>query len=202
MAHSRMVRWKTRKQTNNNVGYGKDSIRAVDYSRIIQNPRKWSGTWKLLVTFEICIVNFAVYSASSIYVPGIPGVVADFGVSETIALTRLLAGKGYGFGPMLWSPTSEMPKLGRGGIYSGTLLAFVLLQLPTGFAVHMPMFLIFRFLTRFCGSPCLSAGGATIMDMYDSAHAAYAICIWRSFGMLGPVLGSIVSGYVAMSSKG
>lgn len=59
---------------------------------------------------------------------------------------------------------SEIPRLGRGGIYFWTLLAFVLLQLPTGFAVNMPMFLVFRLLTGFFGSPCLATGGATIAD--------------------------------------
>ena len=97
---------------------------------------------------------------------------------------------------MLWSPLSEMPTFGRRGIYFWTLLAFILLQLPTGFAVNMPMFLVFRILTGFFGSPCLATGGATIMDMYDPAEVAYAVPIWGSFGILGPVFGPIIGGYV------
>ncbi len=104
---------------------------------------------------------------------------------------------GYGLGPMLWSPLSEMPQLGRNDIYFFTFLSFVLLQLPTGFAVNMPMFLVFRFLTGFLGSPALATGGATIADMYDPAHVAYGICIWGSFGILGPVMGPILGGFVA-----
>lgn len=92
-------------------------------------------------------------------------------------------------GPMFLSPLSEVPQLGRRGIYFWTLLAFVLFQLPVGFAVDLPMFLIFRFVTGFCGSPCLSTGGATISDMYDAAHVAYGIVIWGCFGILGPVVG-------------
>ena len=59
------------------------------------------------------------------------------------------------------------------------------------------MFLVFRVVTGFCGSPCLSTGGATISDMYDPAHVAYGICIWGSFGILGPVVGPIIGGFVA-----
>jgi DHA1 family multidrug resistance protein-like MFS transporter len=92
---------------------------------------------------------------------------------------------------------SEIPKLGRGGIYFWTLLAFTLLQLPTGFAVNMPMFLVFRWITGFIGSPSLATGGATIGDIYDPARAAYGICIWASFGVCGPVFGPLLGGFAA-----
>lgn len=92
---------------------------------------------------------------------------------------------------------SEIPSIGRTSIYVFTLLAFVLLNLPTGFAVNMPMFLVFRLLTGFCGSPSLATGGATITDMYDPAMVGYGICIWGSFGVCGPVLGPILGGVTA-----
>jgi DHA1 family multidrug resistance protein-like MFS transporter len=92
---------------------------------------------------------------------------------------------------------SEMPTVGRNDIYFFTFLAFVLLQLPTGFAVDMAMFLTFRLLTGFVGSPALATGGATMADMYDPARVAYGICIWGSFGILGPVMGPILGGFVA-----
>lgn len=38
-------------------------------------------------------------------------------------------GSGYNFGPMLWSPMSEMPKAGQSGIYFWTLLAYFTLSL-------------------------------------------------------------------------
>jgi MFS transporter, DHA1 family, multidrug resistance protein len=98
---------------------------------------------------------------------------------------------------MLWSPMSEMPQLGRSGIFFWTILAFVLLQLPIGFATNMPMFLVFRVLAGFCGSPSLATGGGTIADIYDPAAAAYAICIWSSAGICGPVFGPILGGYIA-----
>lgn len=98
---------------------------------------------------------------------------------------------------MLWSPLSEIPSLGRNGIYVWTFLAFTLLQLPCGYAVNMPMFLTFRFLAGFAGSPALATGGATIADMYEPARAAYGLCIWGSFGICGPVFGPIVGGFAA-----
>jgi DHA1 family multidrug resistance protein-like MFS transporter len=71
---------------------------------------------------------------------------------------------------------SEMPQAGRSGIYFWTLFAFVVLQLPTGYAVNMAMLLIFRFFTGFFGGPVL-ATGATIADMCPLSKIAYGICI-------------------------
>jgi DHA1 family multidrug resistance protein-like MFS transporter len=92
---------------------------------------------------------------------------------------------------------SEIPQLGRSMIYFWTLLAFVLLQLPTGFATNMPMFLVFRFITGFIGSPPLATGGATIVDLFDAGHIPYGICLYASFGVCGPVFGPVIGGYVA-----
>lgn len=98
---------------------------------------------------------------------------------------------------MLWAPMSEIPRLGRSPLYFWTFFAFILLQLPTGFAVNIPMFLVFRILTGFLGSPPLAVGGATIADMYDPARAGYGFCILSSFGVLGPVFGPIIGGFAA-----
>ncbi|KAI1808758.1 benomyl/methotrexate resistance protein [Daldinia bambusicola] len=163
-----------------------------------ENPQNWPRNWKILVSFLMCILNFSFYIASSIYVPGIPSIMQDFGVSEIVATLGLsLFTLGYGLGPMLWSPMSEIPQLGRSPLYFWTFLAFILLQLPAGFAVNMPMFLVFRVLTGFLGSPPLATGGATIVDMYDPASAGYGICILSSFGVLGPVFGPIIGGFAA-----
>lgn len=37
----------------------------------------------------LCVLNFAVYMASSIYAPGELGVMEEFGVSETVATLGL-----------------------------------------------------------------------------------------------------------------
>ncbi|KAI1202124.1 major facilitator superfamily domain-containing protein [Nemania serpens] len=163
-----------------------------------ENPLNWSEGWKFLIAAEVCILNFSVYVASSLYVPGEESLQKEFGVSTVVATLGLsLFSVGYGFGPMLWSPLSEFPSIGRSPIYLYTLLAFVLLQLPTGFAVNIAMFLVFRTLSGFVGSPILATGGATIGDTYGPARAAYGICIWATFGVFGPVFGPLIGGFIA-----
>jgi len=50
---------------------------------------------------------------------------------------------------------SEIPQFGRNPIYIGTLLVFVLFQIPTALSINFAMLLCFRFLTGFFGSPVL-----------------------------------------------
>ncbi|KAF7561805.1 hypothetical protein G7046_g2351 [Stylonectria norvegica] len=163
-----------------------------------ENPQNWSTSRKLLVTFQICVLNFGIYIGSSIYTPGEQQVMEEFGVSEIVATLGLsLFVLGYGLGPMLFSPMSEMPTIGRSRIYFWTLFVFVLLQLPTGYAVNITMLLIFRFLSGFFGGPVLATGGATIIDMYPPAEVPYWIGIFGASGVLGPVMGPLVGGFAA-----
>ena len=86
------------------------------------NPRNWSRGKRYFVTFEICFLTFSVYIGSAIYTPGLMGVMQQFGVAQvpaTLGLTLYVAG--YGLGPLLWSPMSEIPQIGRLWVYIGTL---------------------------------------------------------------------------------
>ncbi|KAN0111034.1 MFS general substrate transporter [Hyaloscypha variabilis] len=167
-----------------------------------ENPQNWSSGRKLLVKFQICILNFGIYIGSSIYTPGELSVMEEFGVSDIVATLGLsLFVLGYGLGPMLFSPMSEIPTIGRSRIYFRTLFVFVLLQLPTGYAVNMSMLLIFRFLTGFFGGPVLATGGATIIDIYPPIEVPYWIGIFGACGVLGPVLGPLVGGFAAQAER-
>ncbi|RJE17884.1 resistance protein [Aspergillus sclerotialis] len=166
-----------------------------------ENPQKWSLWKKIFVTFEICLLTFSVYIGSAIYTPGITTITKDFGISSvtgTLGLTLYVAG--YGLGPLLWSPMSEVPQIGRNPVYIATLAVFVALQVPTVLAGNLGTLLAFRFLSGFFGSPALATGGASIADMYKPAKRAYAIGIWGISAVCGPVLGPLVGGFAAQAN--
>jgi len=103
--------------------YGKDDP---------ENPQNWSQFKKFFVTFELCLLTFGVYIGSAIYTAGIEDVTRVFGVSQvaaTLGLTLFVAG--YGLGPMIWSPMSEIPQIGRNPIYIGTLVIVSSLPIST-----------------------------------------------------------------------
>ncbi len=152
------------------------------------------------MTFEICLLTFSVYIGSAIYSAGIQDVIQTFGVSQvkaTLGLTLFVAG--YGLGPMIWAPMSEIPQIGRNPVYIGTLIVFVIFQIPTALAVNFAMLLCFRFLTGFIGSPVLATGGASISDIFEPKKRAYAIGIWGIAAVCGPVLGPLVGGFAAQA---
>ncbi|KIW18649.1 hypothetical protein PV08_02938 [Exophiala spinifera] len=166
------------------------------------NPQNWSTLKKTWVTFEICLLTFSVYIGSAIYTAGIQDVSRVFGVSRvaaTLGLTLFVLG--YAVGPMLWSPMSEVPQIGRGPIYIGTLALFVVLQVPTALATNFGMLLAFRFITGFVGSPSLATGGASIGDMYTPSKRTYGMAVWGIGAVCGPTMGPLVGGFAA-ESKG
>ncbi|KAM6505171.1 hypothetical protein FSOLCH5_015090 [Fusarium solani] len=55
----------------------------------IENPQNWSSSRKLLVTVQICILNFGIYTGSSIYTPGELSVMEEFGAREIVATLGL-----------------------------------------------------------------------------------------------------------------
>ncbi|KAI0068449.1 MFS transporter [Artomyces pyxidatus] len=162
------------------------------------NPLNWSISKKTWVMFQTCLLTFTVYIGSSIYTAGIEDVSQEFHVSTvaaTVGLTLFVAG--YGLGPMVWSPMSELPQVGRMPIYILTLAMFVILQVPTALATNYGMLMAFRFLTGFFGSPILATGGATIADLYVPKKRAYGITLWGVFATSAPALGPLVGGFAA-----
>ncbi|KZV63630.1 putative caffeine resistance protein 5 [Peniophora sp. CONT] len=163
------------------------------------NPQNWSDSKKAWVMFQTCFLTFSIYIGSSIYTSGLPGVMQEFGVSQVSAVLGLtLFVLGYGIGPMLWAPLSEVPQIGRMPVYVGTLLLFVLLQIPTALSVNYGMLMAFRFITGFVGSPILATGGATIADMYTPRARSYWMAVWGVFATMGPSVGPLIGGYAAV----
>lgn len=123
---------------------------------------------------------------------------AEFGVAQvpaTLGLTLFVAG--YGVGPMVWAPLSEIPQFGRNPVYIGTLVVFVFFQFAVIYAKNFGMLMAFRFLTGFFGSPVLATGGASLADMYRPKHRAYAIAIWGGAAVCGPTMGPTIGGFAA-----
>lgn len=160
------------------------------------NPQNWSSLKKALVTLQICLYTFAVYAGSSIYVPGEELIMDRFGVQYFKASLGLaLYVLAYGLGPLLWSPLSEMPLLGRNIPYIVTFFIFVILCIPTALVDNLGGLLVLRFLQGFFGSPCLASGGATMQDIYSLFLLPVFLAAWVSSAYCGPALGSLLSAF-------
>ncbi|KAF3915648.1 hypothetical protein ABW21_db0209409 [Orbilia brochopaga] len=167
-----------------------------------ENPKNWGAGKKTIVVLQIYLYTLAVYMGSAIYTPSIPGVVEVFGVSTTVALLGLsLYVLGYGTGPLLWSPLSEIPVIGRNPPYLFTFGIFVILSVPTALVDNIGGLLVLRFLQGFFGSPCLATGGASLGDVTDLLYLSYFLTGWAGFATAGPALGPVISGF-SVPAKG
>ncbi|KAI5195387.1 hypothetical protein AUEXF2481DRAFT_103146 [Aureobasidium subglaciale EXF-2481] len=162
------------------------------------NPQNWSTFKKCFVTFNICFLTLSVYVGSAIYTSGLPFMTQEFGVStEVITIGLTLYVLGYGIGPMIFAPLSEIPQIGRNPIYISTLVVFVFFNFGVVYAKNIGMLLAFRFLTGFFGSPVLATGGASLADIYPPAKRAYALAIFGIANIMGPSLGPVMGNWAA-----
>ncbi|EEU34351.1 uncharacterized protein NECHADRAFT_49951 [Fusarium vanettenii 77-13-4] len=176
----------------------KDGAILVDwyYSDDADNPHNWSNNKRLGISLIICLYTFVVYTSSAIYTSSTEGVMKAFGVSQLKATLGLaLYVLGYGIGPLLFSPLSEIPRIGRNPVYIVTMFLFVIISIPTAFVGNYPGLMVLRFLQGFFGSPCLASGGASLGDIYSLMALPYAMMAWVSAAYCGPALGPLLSGF-------
>jgi DHA1 family multidrug resistance protein-like MFS transporter len=160
------------------------------------NPQNWSMGKKFFVAFLICMYTLAVYMGSAIYAPSEGGVVEEFGVNLQLASMGLsMYVLAYGLGPMIFSPLSEVPIIGRNPPYLITYALFVILLVPTALVDNFPGLIVLRFLLGFFGSPCLATGGASLQDMFSLIKLPYVMSTWALAATCGPALGPIISGF-------
>ncbi|CAN9285355.1 unnamed protein product, partial [Alternaria alternata] len=160
------------------------------------NPQNWTSGQKLVPTLIIDAYTFAVYLGSSIITGSYTGIMRQFDVSQqVVSLTLSMYVMAYGIGPLLWSPLSEIPSIGRNSLYIFTFAIFIVLLIPTALVNNFPGLVVLRFLLGFFGSPCLATGPATLGDMYAFGKLPYALSTWAVVATSGPAVGPLLSGY-------
>lgn len=147
---------------------------------------------------DVCgsIYTMFVYMGSAIYSPSIEGVMKEFGVNvQAASLGLSMYVLAYGIGPMLFSPLSEIPYIGRNPPYIITLFIYVIVTIPSALVDNFAGLIVLRFLQGFFGSPCLATGGASLQDMYSLIKIPYVLSLWAFAATCGPALGPIISGF-------
>ncbi|CAN6664818.1 fluconazole resistance protein 1 [Trichomonascus vanleenenianus] len=163
-----------------------------------ENPYNWPLWTKIIFILQVGLLTVSIYIGSSIYTPGLAQIMEDFNVSQVVATLPLsLFVIGYGIGPMIFSPLSENPAIGRTNIYIVTLLIFVVLQIPTALSKNIGSLLVLRFLAGFFASPALATGGASVGDVITLPRIPVGLASWGISAVCGPVLGPLLGGVFA-----
>ncbi|KAF2658041.1 cycloheximide resistance protein [Lophiostoma macrostomum CBS 122681] len=160
------------------------------------NPHNWSTGKKVFAFAQICLLTFSIYSASAIITPA-EGVFQEmWGVSGQVsALVLSMYVLGYGLGPLIFSPLSEMPMVGRNVPYMGSFAIFIIMTAVGSGVSNFAGLVVIRFLQGFFGGPVLATGAASASDIFPFNKVPYALSFWAFFAYGGPALGPVMSGF-------
>ncbi|KAG8716145.1 hypothetical protein FRC11_008626 [Ceratobasidium sp. 423] len=166
-----------------------------------ENPFNWSPAKRWRITAILALTTLCIAFASSSYSGGIQFMMAELHMGQYVGILGIsLYVVGFGLGPLVWGPLSEM--YGRRLIFMISFLPFTLFHLGGALAHNIPTLLVTRFLAGAFGSSPLTNAGGTIADMFTAKDRGLASALFAMAPFAGPVLGPIVGGYVSESRAG
>ncbi|KAN0115774.1 Major facilitator superfamily domain containing protein [Russula decolorans] len=149
--------------------------------------------WLAVATIAVC-AHFVTF-ASSAAVFSVHGIENSFHVGREVAILSIsLYVMGLGVGPLFAGPISEL--YGRNIVYRTSFALFFVFSFPVAFAPDIEVFLIFRFVTGFCGAAFLSVAGGSVSDMFPNAMVGTPMAVYTVTSFLGPEFGLVFSGFV------
>lgn len=148
--------------------------------------------WAILTS--IFVVQLSMNWNAAIYANATKGMVAEFGVSETmVRVGQMLFLVFYAFGCEIWAPWSE--ELGRKWVLQISLFLVNLWQIPCALAPNFATVLAFRALGGLS-----SAGGSVtlgmVADMWEPEAHHYAVAYVVLSSVCGSVIAPIAGGFI------
>lgn len=126
----------------------------------------------------------------------VQGVSATFSVSEEVSLlTITLFVVGFGIGPMVFAPLSEI--FGRRPIYAVTLGLAVIFTIPGAVAQNIGTLLVTRLIAGICFSAPMSLVGGTLVDLWKNEERGVPMAAFSAAPFIGPGVGPLVGGYLS-----
>ncbi|KAK9447516.1 major facilitator superfamily domain-containing protein [Limtongia smithiae] len=159
------------------------------------NPRNWSKMYKWYCTMTVALLCFCVAFGSAIVTGDMDAVAEHFNVSEEVAiLTVTMFVIGFGVGPLVFAPSSEL--WGRQVVYITTLTIAVIFVIPCAVAQNIGTLLVFRLLSGIAFSAPMTLVGGTLADLWDNEERGTAMASFSAAPFIGPCIGPIVGGYI------
>ncbi|OIW34833.1 MFS general substrate transporter [Coniochaeta ligniaria NRRL 30616] len=160
-------------------------------------PLNWPTHKKVVTTMLYGFVTMSATYASSAYSAGTKQIAADFGVGEEVSiLGTTLFLFGFGVGPLLWAPLSEV--YGRRIAVLTPMFVAVCFSFGSATAKDFQTLMLTRFFGAFFASAPVTNTGGVLGDLYTPAWRGIAMAGYAMAVVGGPVLGPIVSAAVTM----
>lgn len=157
----------------------------------------WPTRKKVITTMVYGFITMSATWASASYSAGTRLVAEEFNVGiQTATLGTSLFLMGFGVGPLLWAPLSEV--YGRRLAVMVPMAISICLVFGSAVAKDLQTLMITRFFSAFfCSAPVTNTGGV-LGDLYSAEYRAIGIAGYALAVVGGPALGPIVSAAVAV----
>lgn len=165
-------------------------------------PMNWPTKKKVTTTLMYGFTTMSATWASSAYSAGTRQIAAEFNVGNQVAvLGTTLFLFGFGLGPLLWAPLSEV--YGRRLAVLTPMFVAICFSFGSAAAKDFQTLMITRFFGAFFASAPVTNTGGVLGDLYSPAWRALAMAGYAMAVVGGPCLGPIVSAaFVANPSLG
>jgi MFS transporter, DHA1 family, multidrug resistance protein len=152
------------------------------------HPLNWPTQKKALTTLLYGFVTMSATWASSSYSPATRLVARDFNVGIQVAnLGTTLFLFGFGLGPLLWAPISEV--FGRRIAVLVPMFVAICFSFGSATAKDLQTLMLTRFFGAFFASAPVTNTGGVLGDMYTPATRGIAMAGYAMAVVGGPVLG-------------
>ncbi|KAG8731223.1 hypothetical protein FRC11_004697 [Ceratobasidium sp. 423] len=160
-----------------------------------ENPRNLSRFRKWTITLLSSALCLSVALGSSIVTGDIPGPMEEFQVSEEVVnLTVTLFVVGFGVGPLVFAPMSEI--LGRYPVYCISMGLYFIFTLPSALAPNIGCLIVSRALAGIASSAPMTNVGGTLADIWDVEDRGAAMAVFSSSIFMGPCIGPLIGGFI------
>ncbi|KAJ6112013.1 hypothetical protein N7523_008074 [Penicillium sp. IBT 18751x] len=164
-----------------------------------RDPMMFSAVSKWLITILVGVLTLAVSLVSSAYSGSLNDVIADFQVSEEIAILGIsLYVVGFAVGPLFWGPLSEI--YGRRYIMIASSVGLTAFTGGTAASKNIWTLIILRFFAGTSGSAPFAVSGGIISDTFPTISRGLASGLYCAAPFLGPTLGPIIGGFLSESA--
>lgn len=162
-----------------------------------EDPREWSLSRKWFVTMATSFLCLAVAMGSSIITGDMVGPSLTLHIQQEITmLTVTCFVMGFGFGPLIFAPLSEL--FGRKPIYCVSIFLYFIFTLPSALAKNGATLIIGRMLAGLAASAPMCNVGGTIADVWSIEQRGAPMAIFSTTIFLGPCVGPLVGGWIGM----
>ncbi|KAM0415606.1 hypothetical protein ACHAPD_006807 [Fusarium lateritium] len=165
------------------------------------NPMNWTFRKKFITTILYGLTTCWITLASAIFASTIEPVSAEFNVNtETSAAATSLLVFGFGLGPLIWAPLSEL--YGRKWTILIPYFIAAVFSFGTATAKDITTILVTRFFTGLFGSAPVTITGGVMSDIWAPHQLGNAIVAYGVTIVGGPTLGPIIGAALCSSRLG